>query len=160
MKRSRIAKIGARVSFLLTISTGMALACLFLSEVASARVGGGQSYGGGSGGGGGDGAAGAIIWIIFQIFRILVYLTIEYPVIGIPLDILVACGVAYYFVRRARRKEPSAVLRLDTYQRDALNVPRQFAQLRRFDPNFSEIVFTDFAYALYGKAHDARGYGA
>jgi predicted lipid-binding transport protein (Tim44 family) len=39
-------------------------------------------------------------------------------------------------------------------------VARQFGQLRRFDPNFSEIVFTDFAYALYGKAHDARGHGA
>jgi hypothetical protein len=36
---------------------------------------------------------------------------------------------------------------------------REFTQLRKFDPNFSEIVFTDFCYALYGKAHDARGHG-
>ncbi|HSB26432.1 MAG TPA: hypothetical protein VLE19_01195, partial [Pyrinomonadaceae bacterium] len=35
-----------------------------------------------------------------------------------------------------------------------------FEQLKKFDPNFSEIVFTDFCYALYGKAHDARGGGA
>lgn len=160
MKRSRLAQFVARLSFLVTISAGVTLAFLFWSEVAAARVGGGQSYGGGSGGGGGDGAAGAIIWIIFQIFRILVYLTIEYPAIGIPLDILVACGVAYYFVRRARRKEPASVLRLDTHQSTSLSVPRQFDQLRRFDPNFSEIVFTDFAYALYGKSHDARGHGA
>ena len=36
----------------------------------------------------------------------------------------------------------------------------QFEQLRKFDPNFSEIVFTDFCYALYAKAHEARGNGA
>src|SRR5213079_1024206 len=36
---------------------------------------------------------------------------------------------------------------------------REFNQLRRFDPNFSEIIFTDFCYALYGRAHDARGRG-
>jgi hypothetical protein len=162
MKRSRTAHLLARLSFLAAISTGATLALLFLSEEALARVGGGQSYGGGSGGsggGGGDGAAGAIIWLIFQAFRFLIYLTIEYPVIGIPLDILVACGVAYYFVRRARRTEPSSPLGLDTHQVHSENIPRQFEQLRKFDPNFSEIVFTDFAYALYGKAHDARGHG-
>ena len=80
--------------------------------------------------------------------------------VGIPLDILVACGVAYYFVRRARRTEPASPLGLDTLQVRSENVPRQFEQLRRFDPNFSEIVFTDFVYALYGKAHDARGHGS
>ncbi|MGH9904324.1 MAG: hypothetical protein ACRD8U_01930, partial [Pyrinomonadaceae bacterium] len=40
------------------------------------------------------------------------------------------------------------------------NVGRSLELLRRFDPNFSEIVFTDFCYALYGKAHEARGQGA
>ena len=162
MKRSRTAQLVTRWSLLASIFIGVTLAFLFLSEEASARVGGGQSYGGGSGsgGGGGDGAAGAIIRLIFQVFRFLIYLTIEYPVIGIPLDILVACGVAAYFVRRARRTEPATPLGLDTNQGHSENLPRQFEQLRKFDPNFSEIVFTDFAYALYGKAHDARGHGA
>jgi len=40
-----------------------------------------------------------------------------------------------------------------------VNTTRAFNYLRRFDPNFSEIIFTDFCYALYGKAHDARGKG-
>jgi hypothetical protein len=162
MKRSRTAQLVARWSFLAAISFGVTLAFLLLSEGVSARVGGGQSYGGGSGGGGGggDGAAGAIIWLIFQIFRVLIYLTIEYPAIGIPLDILVACAVAYYFVRKARRISEPAIFKLDTHQSPPANAPRQFDQLRRFDPNFSEIVFTDFAYALYGKAQDARGHGA
>ena len=35
-----------------------------------------------------------------------------------------------------------------------------FCSIKKFDPNFSEIVFTDFCYALYGKAHDARGGGS
>jgi hypothetical protein len=68
--------------------------------------------------------------------------------------------VIYYFVRRSRRAPETAVLRLDTHDSAPTDVPRQFAQLRKFDPNFSEIVFTDFAYALYGKAHEARGLGA
>src|SRR6266850_604123 len=161
MKSSRTAKLVARLSFLAAICFGVTLAFLMLSDEASARVGGGQSYGGGGGGGGGgDGAAGAIIWLIFQIFRILIYLTIEYPAIGIPLDILFACAVVYYFVRKARSKSEPSVFKLDTLQSAPADAPRQFSQLRRFDPNFSEIVFTDFAYALYGKAHDARGRGA
>ena len=32
--------------------------------------------------------------------------------------------------------------------------------LRRFDPNFSEIVFTDFCYSLYARLYEALGRGA
>jgi hypothetical protein len=31
--------------------------------------------------------------------------------------------------------------------------------LRNYDPNFSEIVFTDFCYSLYARLHEARGRG-
>jgi hypothetical protein len=128
-----------------------------------ARVGGGQSYGGGSGGGDGGDGAGAILWLIFQLIRLLLYLTIEYPAIGIPLDIIVIAGVIYFFARRSKNitvsftagSNPQAL----SVGRESLNVERSFDQLRRFDPNFSEIVFTDFCYALYAKAHDARGKG-
>lgn len=144
-----------RVVSLIVIAASFAC----LADEVYARVGGGQSYGG-KRGGSGVGDSGGIIWVIFQIFRLLVYLTIEYPAVGIPLDILVACGVIYYFVRRARRPSEPAILRLDTHESAPADVARQFQQLRRFDPNFSEIVFTDFAYALYGKAHEARGHGA
>jgi len=131
-----------------------------MAEEVYARVGGGQSYGKGGGGSGGDGDAGAIIWLVFEALRFLIYLTVEYPVIGIPLDILVICGVAYYFVRRVRTKSEPGILRLDTHERPSTDTSRQFEQLRRFDPNFSEIVFTDFCYALYGKAQGARGSAA
>ena len=146
---------------------GLFVSLVSLSSVeAFARVGGGHSYGGGdSGGDGGD--SGAIIWVLFQLFRLLLYLTIEYPIIGIPLDIVVIAGVIYFFVRRAKAAAPGIEIfsshaagnSPQLVCRPTETVAREFAHLRKFDPNFSEIVFTDFAYALYGKAHEARGRG-
>jgi hypothetical protein len=130
---------------------------------AFARVGGGQGYGGGDGG---DGeGAGAIIWLIFELLRLLIYLTIEYPIIGIPLDIIVIAVLIWFFVIR-RSKKPSTFisstsgLRTTPAPDESYNPSRAFDQLRKFDPNFSEIVFTDFCYALYAKAHHARGVSA
>ena len=131
-----------------------------------ARVGGGQSYGGGGGHGSGGGG-GAILWLVFQLLRLLVYLTIEYPIIGIPLDIIILVAVIMFFVRRgggsATRTELFSSAGINAALTESCaepeNIARSFAQLRKFDPNFSEIVFTDFAYALYGKAHEARGRG-
>ncbi|HEY6118698.1 MAG TPA: hypothetical protein VIV66_02005, partial [Pyrinomonadaceae bacterium] len=133
-----------------------------------ARVGGGQSYGGGGGHGSGGGGGGAILWLVFQLLRLLVYLTIEYPIIGIPLDIIILVAVIMFFVRRgggsATRTEVFSSAGINAAPTESCaepeNIARSFAQLRKFDPNFSEIVFTDFAYALYGKAHEARGRGA
>jgi endogenous inhibitor of DNA gyrase (YacG/DUF329 family) len=149
----------------IVVWTGLLVAftTLSTSEVL-ARVGGGQGYGGGGGSGGDDGN-GAVIYLLFQLVRLLFYLTIEYPIVGIPLDIIVIAGVIYYFVRRGRRSSetftsgPDTItLGLDTVHRRR-GFAREFEQLRRFDPNFSEIVFTDFCYALYARAHDARGRG-
>jgi len=137
-----------------------------------ARVGGGGSYSGGGGGGssGGGGDGGAIIGIV----RLLVWLTVEYPAVGVPVDIVVVGFVVYRFARRVNKGSESFSSSPVTTSTEVVAFPlgldlagarpetqfRQFAQLRKFDPNFSEIVFTDFCYALYGKAHDARGHGA
>ena len=72
---------------LLLLIAAVAWLGLFPLEVL-ARVGGGGSYsggGGGHGGSGGDGAGGAIIGIV----RILVWLTVENPAVGVPVDIVV-----------------------------------------------------------------------
>jgi endogenous inhibitor of DNA gyrase (YacG/DUF329 family) len=146
---------------------GAASLCLLIIPFeVLARVGGGQGYGGGGGGdGGGDGDAGAVIWLIFQAIRLLLYLTIEYPIVGIPLDIIVIAGVVYFFVRRGRSKPFTFISATRGPQQPATPDPASyhagpaFERLRRFDPNFSEIVFTDFAYALYAKAQHARGQG-
>ena len=79
-----------------------------------ARVGGGQGYGGGGGSGGDGDGAGAVIYLLFQIVRLLVYLTIEYPIIGMPLDIIVIGGVIFFFVRRGRSRPQSFTTTSDT----------------------------------------------
>src|SRR5712675_3780653 len=111
-----------------------------------ARVGGGQSYGGGGSHGGGGGSGGAIVWVILEIVRLLVYLTIEYPLIGIPLDLLVIAAIVYFFKSRSR----SAAVSFSSSSKEATQnvlsgqgselIARSFDHLRKFDPNFSEIV--------------------
>src|SRR5258706_13869290 len=61
--------------------------------------GGGWSGGGGAGGGGGGGA-GALIYLLI---RFLLWLTIEHPVIGIPVDIIVIGLVIYWFTRPSKK---------------------------------------------------------
>ena len=69
---------------------------------ADARVGGGHTYSSGhsgsySGGGGGSGDSGALLWLIFQVFRVLIYLTFSNPIIGIPLDGIIICVLVYAY---------------------------------------------------------------
>lgn len=136
--------------------------CFLLPAAVLGRVGGGQGYGGGGDSGDGDGA-GAVIWLIFELVRLLIYLTIEYPIIGIPLDIIVIGGVIWYFFLRKSNKpltftSYTSGLTPSTSPVETSYGPAQaFDRLRKFDPNFSEIVFTDFCYTLYAKAHHARG---
>src|SRR6267154_674375 len=72
---------------------------LFATE-ALARVGGGGSYGGGGGSHGGGGGAGAIVYLLV---RFLLWLTIEHPVIGIPVDIIVIALVIYWFAKPSKK---------------------------------------------------------
>lgn len=150
-------KFPSRAALLIIASFAMAV----FSIDALARVGGGQSYGGGShGGGSGGGGGGALV---YALVRFLIWLTIEHPVIGIPVDIIVIGLAIYWFTRKTRteiRVTPS-VTHVDAAATvmQQRNVQQAFNQLRRFDPNFSEIIFVDFCYALYGRAHQARGRG-
>jgi Tim44-like domain len=136
---------------------------VFLATDALARVGGGQGYGGG--GSGGDGDGGGLGALVYLLVRFLLWLTIEHPAIGIPLDIIVIALVIYWFARPKKKPvaitSSSPVLGLDLGPGRApqQSITQAFNQLRRFDPNFSEIIFTDFSYALYGRAHEARGKG-
>src|SRR4051812_3931190 len=154
-----------RKKFLSSLAVFICVVCVclvalsFFSPEALARVGGGQSYGGGSrggSGGSGGGGAGFIIWIILR----LILLTVEYPAIGIPLDIIIIVGIIFY-VRANNNKTPS-VCSADAVGTTApvhRSYTQEFNQLRRFDPNFSEITFTDFCYALYARAQHGRGRG-
>src|SRR5258707_250179 len=139
------------------------LGIALVATEALARVGGGGSYGGGGGSHGGGGGAGAIVYVLVHL---LIGLTIELAVIGIPVDIIVIALVIYWFAKPSKKSvsvTSSPIMAAATGAggpTQELDVERAFNQLRRFDPKFSEIIFTDFCYALYGRAHDARGHGA
>ncbi|MDP9190876.1 MAG: TIM44-like domain-containing protein [Acidobacteriota bacterium] len=139
-----------RPLLLLLLMVGSGL--LFSGPDLLARVGGGESYSGGgssSSGGGSDGGGDAEL--LFYLVRFLFWLTIEYPAIGIPVDIVVIIVI----VRWWKRKNAPEVLTISTTH----TPPARLDGLRRFDPNFSEITFSDFCYSLYGKAQHARATG-
>ncbi|HEX8845368.1 MAG TPA: TIM44-like domain-containing protein [Pyrinomonadaceae bacterium] len=153
MKPTRRTKLIHRLVALACISVAALLCLSLFAPEALARVGGGQSYSGGSKSGGSGEGAGFIIWLLFR----LLLLSIEYPVIGIPLDIIIVIGIILY-IRSSKNKAPS-VCSADAVGAKRRSFTQEFNQLRRFDPNFSEITFTDFSYALYARAQHARGRG-
>ncbi|HYI12545.1 MAG TPA: Tim44 domain-containing protein [Thermoanaerobaculia bacterium] len=136
------------------------VALLLSASDALARVGGGESFsgggssGGGSGGGGGDDGSAELI---FYLIRFLFWLTMEYPAIGIPVDIV----VIFLVIRWLKAKQAASVVTISSSAPLAASTsaPAKLDELRRFDPNFSVITFNDFCYSLYAHAHHARGKG-
>ncbi|MEP7052559.1 MAG: TIM44-like domain-containing protein [Pseudomonadota bacterium] len=145
---------------------------LFWSMIAAARPGGGHTYsggshssgshsysGGGGGGGGGDGAG-----LILQILL----LCIQYPAVGVPL-ILIAIG---FFVVKVMydgaKKSWSTTPNVTADQVRAVREVEQTSALsrmaldgiRRLDPEFSLVLFEDFAYMLYAAMQRARATGS
>src|SRR6266568_3279216 len=164
MKHCRLPIANLRLKRCLILGSVIVLGAALFAANAWARVGGGQSYGGGGSHGGGGGGAGALVYFLI---RFLLWLTIDHPAIGIPVDIIVIGLVIYWFSRPAKKTVTVASSSSIVSAPDAVATAvqqqgwqRAFNQLRRFDPNFSEIIFIDFCYALYGRAHDARGRGA
>jgi hypothetical protein len=138
------------------------LLALFFAFELFARVGGGESFSGGGSSGGGDGD-GLSAELIYYIVRFLFWLTINYPAIGIPVDIVVIIIVIRWLRRRNRPEVITISTAGSTSTATSTSTSTKRAAsldaLRRFDPNFSEITFSDFCYSLYGRAHHARGTG-
>ncbi len=138
------------------IAVGIGCALLLVAGLALARVGGGGSYGGGgSSGGGGGGDGDLIVWLL--------YLAIRHPVVGVPLLIIV--GVGWYLKRRhqqrhalpASTQQSIARQRSGAVARQRAQVIEQLERLVEDDPNFSEILFLDFAQMIYTRTVEARG---
>src|SRR5215510_5338509 len=100
MKLFRFPIANGRVKLRVVVAGMVLLGAAVFATEAFARVGGGQSYGGGGGHGGGGGGAGAIVYLVI---RFLLWLTIEHPVIGIPVDILVIALVIYWFAKPSKK---------------------------------------------------------
>ena len=121
---------------------------LTAAEVAEAAAGGSR-------GGSGSGDGGALVWLVFEAVRSTGLPDYHYPLIGIPLDIVVigrhrillqapktrSVTAGFSSMASAHAISLNGLLTRDTHGRG-------FDQLKKFDPNFSEIVFTDFCYAL------------
>lgn len=144
-----------------------ALAGLCAVELA-ARAGGGDSFsgGGGSGGGGGGGGgdAGAIIYLIIQLIRLLVILWVDGGVPGkiaclVIIALLIVAGI--YWAKN-KNKLKAAEIEGRVYRSSA--APRFDSQrekgqadLRNADPNFSRVLFLDFAHLVFTKMQESRG---
>jgi len=136
---------------------------VFSFTYGDARVGGGHTYGGGghrSGsfshhGGGGDGGE-----LIITIIRILIWLIIEVPEVGIPLTLIIIIVIIVNYAKQGRTYiKPSYV---NTYYHTS-NLPIKTVSLyekinryRKNDPNFSKPLFLDFAQLIYCKIYEAN----
>ncbi|MEZ4361112.1 MAG: TIM44-like domain-containing protein [Kofleriaceae bacterium] len=139
--RGRGASGGLGVAALVVI--GLAFA-----GAAWARPGGGESYsgGGGHGDGGGGGDGGLALELVFQLLRLCFY----YPKIGLPLLAIVVGVLIYSAYRKAQNKD------WDSGPPVPLARAASLEDLRRIDPEFSQVVFEDFAFRLFAAAHRAR----
>jgi hypothetical protein len=125
---------------------------------ALARPGGGETFStpddsGGSGSGDGDGGVELVLFLL----RLILY----YPKLGIPLALIAV--VAFIVISRR-----SALSSWDTpHQVHIAAPPRRrvvgaqdlsatMARLRMLDPDFSRVLFEDFAYRLYASVQRAR----
>ncbi len=126
-----------------------------LVELAVARPGGGHSYSGGgghssgggsSGGGGGGGGGGAVFELILWLIRLIIY----YPHIGLPILAL----IIGYFVYSARKQHQNK----DWDSGPPVELQRSITldDVQRVDPDFSRVLFEDFAFRLFSTAHRAR----
>lgn len=119
---------------------------------AVARPGGGEGYSGGgdSGGGGGGGDDGGLVWLLVELWFRFVF---RHPLIGIPLTILIIV-----FLVRAKKKGQLPNWDTATARRLPAAPPpsRNLEAIRSLDPDFSAVLFEDFAYTLYARAHRSR----
>lgn len=119
---------------------------LWVAE-AWARVGGGQDFGGSSdgyGGGGSDDGPGVNIGLV----RLLLWLCLEHPIIGIPLTIV----VIYFWLSSQKQGKNKAVF----HGRPRRIVAPSLSSLLERDPNLSEVLLRDLFQLVYLRAWALR----
>jgi predicted lipid-binding transport protein (Tim44 family) len=88
-------------------------------------------------------------------------LTVHYPAVGVPLDLLILAAFVGFVYWRSNRTPPNRSYSSQEAQLTgrALVAPAERAldALRENDPNFSTVLFQDFTYALYARVQEARG---
>lgn len=136
---------------------------LFTADIIDARAGGGGGFGGGgggggsSGGGGGDGG-GALLYLLVRLLAVLW----QAGPIGKVMCFVIIAAVIYGFIwysknktkQQAKQDASGHLLHSKSNQRKQ---SRGVNQIKVFDPNFSRVLFLDFAHLVYVKMHESRG---
>jgi hypothetical protein len=111
------------------------------------RPGGGDTFSGGGGhSDGSSGGGGGMFELVYWLFRLI----FAYPQIGVPIVLLVV-GYVLYSAHRQRQNRD-----WDSGPPVALERAIALTDLRRIDPEFSQVLFEDFAFRLFAAAHRAR----
>jgi len=147
----RAAALARRCSVALARRWPAALVAMLIvawSAMALARPGGGESYsgGGGHGGGGGGGDGGAIFELLYWLIR----LVIVYPAVGLPILAAIIGYVLYSAYKQRQNKDWDSGPPIKPHRAIELG------DVRQIDPDFSQVVFEDFAFRLFSTAHRAR----
>ncbi len=142
------------------LASAIFLFALLSAADALARAGGGSSYsGGGSSGGGSSGGDGEGLFVLL---RLLVWLCMECPIVGIPLTIAVGVGMVVVCSRAEHKGNAwstgASVNAADSHQARVAHLRTKFRRLRQIDPAFSRVLFEDFAYFLYAQMQRARAH--
>jgi len=119
-----------------------------LADALAWRPGGGESYsgGGGHGGGGGGGGGGAALELLVHLIRLCIY----YPSIGVPLTLILIGFVVWHAYEKNKTKD------WDSGPPVQLQAAVSLDRVKDRDPDFSPILFEDFAFRLYATCHEAR----
>ncbi len=126
-----------------------------VASLADARPGGGESYsgggghgggGGGGGGSGGGGNGGGVFELVYWLIRLIIYA----PQIGLPILAIVIGIVVYGAYKQQKNKD------WDSGPPVTLKRAASMDPLRRVDPEFSQVLFEDFAFRLFSTANRAR----
>lgn len=137
------------------------VAGIFATEL-EARFGGGGGYSGGGGGssggsGGGEGI-GAIIYLVLRLFFLLWNSGPVGKIFAILLLVGVIAGGVWW--TKHKKKQRNAMDKQGRILRSRRSQKRQSAgvnQILQSDPNFSRVLFLDFARLVYVKFHESRG---
>jgi hypothetical protein len=124
-----------------------------IPTLAYARPGGGESFsgggghgGGGHGGGGGGGGGSGLGELIYWVLRLIFY----YPQVGVPLLLVVVGFFAWSAYQQHHNRD------WDSGPAATLEAAIELDELRSTDPDFSQVLFEDFAFRLFSTCHRAR----
>ncbi|HNW33760.1 MAG TPA: TIM44-like domain-containing protein [Candidatus Ozemobacteraceae bacterium] len=156
----RLKKVRRRSGFKPAIIGGFGILLLLCAVAAFARAGGGEGFSGGGGGssGGGHHGGNGDSDLIFFLLELIIRITIEYPVIGIPLIIVI---IAAFFAAGAwganegREQYVDHTIRRGIVAQDNLRRVRAETTLKSRDPAWNSVMMISRAKKAFALIQEA-----